>query len=166
MLSLSFRQNLELRQSLCLELRLDSEYFQSFLVRTEKRLKDTNYQKGLMLLESDDANYRSTLDWLLATFSPSWKQHIQDFYTYDHCRLGDAVDFDTIDLIDQLMEAAVVDLKRSYNMLRRDGWLVGQGTPDPSPFMKSMTTMAVRSLISPRFPVAPAHPKAELSEVA
>ena len=157
-LSLCFRQNLELRLTLCQKLGLESEYFESFLVRTEKLLKQTRYQKGLMLIEETDTDYRSVMDWLLAMLSPSWKVHIHAFYKYDHCKLGHAVDFETIDLMDQIMEASVIELYKSYQMLQREGWLVGKGKPEPGVFMQRSTMNAIRSFISPMFPEAPPHP--------
>ena len=156
-MSLQFSQNLEQRLTLVQKLGLESEYFESFLVRTEKLLKQKKYQKGLTLIVPNDTKYASVLDWLLAMLAPSWKAHIHAFYKYGPPRLGHAVDFQTIDLMDQLMEAAVVDLAHSYRMLREESWLT-KHKPEPGVFLQRTTMNAVREFISPAFPKAPVHP--------
>jgi hypothetical protein len=152
--------NLEQRQCLIQSLGLESEFFESFLVRTERRLSDSKFSRGLRLIEGDGEGYRSVLDWLLATLAPHWDLFILNYYEHGTPKLGHAVDFDTIDLIDRLMDAAVRDLYKSYQTLCRAGWLGTDDEPEPSVFMKRTTLAAVRAHITPLFPAAPEHPGA------
>jgi hypothetical protein len=155
-MKICFRLNLEHRLDLVQRLGLESEFLGSFLVRTEKRLKQRRFQKGLILLDAEEGDYRSVLDLLLATFSPAWKRSILDFYRDGEHRLGDCADWKTINLIDQLMECAVTELTVSYEMLRSEGWLVGEGKPEPTPYVKSAVSDAVRLFVAPCFPGVPA----------
>ena len=160
MMGMRWELNLEQRQCLIQSLGLESEFFESFLVRTERRLSDSKFSRGLRLIEGDGEGYRSVLDWLLAMLAPDWKVFIQDYYSYGEPKIGHAVDFETIDLIDRLMEAAVRDLYKSYQTLCRAGWLGTDDEPEPSVFMKRTTLAAVRAHITPLFPAAPEHPGA------
>jgi hypothetical protein len=146
---------------LVLALGLESEYLEGFYVRTEALLKQKRHRKGLRLIESKDDDYRSVLDWLVAHVAPPWDAHIQAFYNERGPRLGEAVDFDTIDLMDRLLEGAVMNLTLSYELLEEKGWLVGRAAPEPGKYMQRVTMNTILSLIAPLFPLPPPSQQAE-----
>ena len=149
----SLRLNLQHRQKQITVLKLDSEYLQSALVRTEKRLKG-KHQKGLKMLEGDASGYWCLIDWLLAVLGPGWDQHIKAYYSDPNfCRLAEAVDFETINIIDQLLDHSVCQLYQAHQHLRSQRMFTGN--MEPSPFLKKLTTRAVKNFMPLIFPEAP-----------
>ena len=150
-----WRTNLQQTQCLILQLGLQSEFFQSFLVRTEHRLSNSKYSRGLRLIPNPASEYRSVLDWLLASIAPEWDQLIINYYKNGTDRFGKVVDFNTITEIDQLMDATVRDLYKSYQTLKRHGWLGTSSDPNPGTFMQHTALAAVHFHITPLFPKPP-----------
>ena len=151
---ISMSCNLQLWQAHVLELQLESEYLESFLIKTETLLRKKEYQVGLKLIDDslDASEYNSMQDYVLATFSPYWRGRILDYYDGVGSKLGEVLNYDTIKEIDDLTSHIVVELKCSYRALQQEGWIVGKGKPDPGKFLKRTTMSAIRSFFSERFP--------------
>lgn len=163
---LLLQQNIKLRHLQILELGLESEYFDTFLVRTEKRLKKLKYQKGLSLIRNvykdDGVQYRASLDWLVAVVSPEWRRNIIDFYTHGSYCLGESVNFEDITKMDMLMEGTVIELTGMYEELVKSRMLTrGHTHEGPDQFMQALALENIRTTVTPALPKAPIHPKRE-----
>ena len=162
---LLMKQNQRLMQVMQLKLGFESEYFETFLMRTEKRLKKLKYQKGLHLIKNcyknDGVQYGSVLDWLLAVVSPEWRRNIIDFYTYDTFCLGESVNFEDITKIDLLLEGTVIELTGMYEELVKSRMLSKghEGGMEPDRFMQALALENIRTTVAPALPKAPRHPK-------
>lgn len=154
-MNLQLRINLQQRLTLLQELGLCSKFYESFLVRSEELLKKSKHQCGLMLLERDATEYHGVLDWLHATLSPSWRPHILAYYSGEGPKLGEMIEWGAISQLDWMMAQVILELTKSYRNLQQEGWLVGRGTPEPSQFLRRLTTDAVRALLMPLFSPAP-----------
>lgn len=146
---------LQCRLALVQRLGLESEFFGSVLVRSEKLLKSTRYQRGLKLLHGlDEEGYRSVLDFLLCVFSPAWKGLVEAYYyTKEAPKLAELVEWETIDAIDQLIAVGIIELTQSYEMLEQAGWLENR---EPCELDCKIACAAVRMFLPPHFPPPPA----------
>lgn len=114
MLGLQMCQNLELRQTLVQKLGLESEYLETFLVRSEKLLKGRRGQRGLALVRhlADEDEYRSVMDFLVGLFVPSMKPAIKAYYEGHGQKLGEEFTWSFIDNLDRKMVMALEHLAR------------------------------------------------------
>jgi len=141
---------LQCRLTLTQRLGLESEFFESTLVRSEQLLKTSKYQCGLKLVKGlENDNYASVLDFLLAVFAPSWKPAILACYSDDGPRLIQLAEWETIDAIDQALAAVIIELARAYTVLERDGWISGK---EPCEYACKVACDAARIFLSPHFP--------------
>lgn len=139
---------LQHRQALILDLGLESEFFESVLVRSEQLLKLRRNQRGLRLLKHLNRDeYHSVLDWLLGVLAPSWRLAIGAFYAGEGPKLAKMVEWDTIDAIDQAMAQVIIELAAAYRALEQDGW-TRRGT-DPDDLTCTMACEAIRFLLPP-----------------
>lgn len=151
MLSLCLTQNLELRQTLVQKLGFQSEFLESCLVRTEKRLKDLHYQRGLALLRGivDESKFRSVLDWLLSLYVPSYAGEIRDFYQDSgKRRLIDSRPWRTIDEIDRILDEELLRLAE----LHKEVWTLGLYARDEE--ARQIVDMYLEMFARPRFAMA------------
>ena len=147
-------QNCSCLQEQIIELRLESEYLQSFLPRTEMALKQRLNQKGLRLLHVDGQDeYRSTLDWLLAITSAEWDAHIRAYYRTGTEKLGDVAEWGEILEIDRVLRGVVKELRRTHSALVREGWVRGDPPFDVCPEVTLRVREGVRALAGPLLPV-------------
>ena len=100
---MGFELNLVCRQALIQKLSLESEYFESFLVRSENYLKTSEGQKAISLLKYHlpQERYRSVLDWLTALLVPGMKLKIFAYYEAGGPKLGEEFSFGFIDNLDK-----------------------------------------------------------------
>lgn len=141
---------LQCRQTLVQRLGLESEFFESLLVRSEMLLKQSRYQRGLRLLKGlDEDEYNSVLDFLLGVFAPAWKPSILAYYAGEGPKLGDLETWDVIEALDQGLAVGIVELTEVYEALEREGWVSGQ---EPCEYACKVSCDAVRMFLPHHFP--------------
>jgi hypothetical protein len=145
--------NLQQRQTLLQELGLKSSYFESVLVRTEQRLSERRYQRGLKLLKSlsDGSGYRGVIDLLLALCSPAWAAEIRAYYRGRGQRLVEYVEWPIVDAIDQVLAQVVVELGKLYAAYEQLGWKAGLATVE----YDEVTREGLAWFVGPKLPAPP-----------
>jgi hypothetical protein len=129
MFSMTFRQNLALRQTLMQNLGLESRFLDSCLIRSETLLRKLEYQRPLRLVRdfADEDDYRSVLDFLVAVFVPAMKARIDAFYDGHGQILMEQSGWIDIDRLDRMMVTALEEMKRLYGESRSAAWRRGDG---------------------------------------
>jgi hypothetical protein len=151
MMSLCFRQNLELRQTLVQKLGLDSKFLHSCLVRSEALLHEREYQTPLRLVRhlAVEDDYESVLDFLLGLFVPAIKPRIFAYYHGDGPRLMAQSSWIDIDQLDRMMVTALKELHGLYGEIRSAAWQVGRGDFT----VPELTAAWLDLYVAPRFTV-------------
>tara|TARA_Y100001970_G_scaffold97067_1_gene122181 strand:- start:2086 stop:2571 length:486 start_codon:yes stop_codon:yes gene_type:complete len=149
-LSLNLNQRLTLLQKLGLK----SKHFDSCLVRTERLIQQSHYQKALSLLEQEGAgNYRGVLDWYCGTASPSWDLRIKAYYDGRCGRLIETVPFDEIDKMDQVYAEILMHLNETRKELIQKKVIRPHHSGDFA--MRGAATQWVRRIAGELIPTAP-----------
>lgn len=147
MISFQLSQTIECRQTLIQKLGLESEFLGSCLVRTEMRLKDSEFQRPLALLRGliDESDFRSVLDWLLVLYAPSYGDEVRAFYDGGAPRMMETSSARVIDEIDAMLDDELLRLASLY----KEVWTFGihRRTKEA----KEIAAMYLEMLARPRF---------------
>lgn len=121
-MELRFVMNVRMHQTMVQELGLKSDYFETFLIKTERFLRTNKGQRALTYLKKEISkhHYRGVVDAVLAVASPSWRKHVLHYYEHGGAKLGHAVTYAQIEEIDKTL----------FDLLRELSDLAGEGCPE------------------------------------